>query len=343
MAEITPYYALALQVTCEAVNAAADRAEARALMARTLDRLAQQIATSRVFLGSDVCLVVLPEYFLTGFPMGEPVEGWADKAALEIDGPEYSRLGEVCSQQGIYIAGNAYELDVNFPGLYFQTSFLIDDSGQVALRYRRLHSMFAPTPHDVWDRYLEIYGLDGVFPVARTPLGNFGAIASEEIFFPELARCLAMRGAEIFLHSTSEAFGDGDTPKDVCKKARAVENLAYVVSANSAGITGTPIPAASADGGSKIVDFKGRELARAQTGESLTACAEIDIHALRRYRRRPGMMNLLSRQRFELYAESYAGTSFHPPNTFASGEVEREQFRRIQEQTIRRLVQLGVL
>lgn len=336
------YYALALQVTCPAVNALGDDA-ARARMAETLERLERQIGASKAFIGPDVRLVVLPEYFLTGFPMGEPVAAWADKAALEIEGPEYRRMGEICRRLGIHLAGNAYERDPNFPGLYFQTSFLVDDRGEVVLRYRRLNSMYAPTPHDVWDRYLELYGLEAVFPVAATALGRIGAIASEEILFPEIARCLAMRGAEVFLHSSSEAFADGDTPKDAAKRARAIENLAYVVSANSAGITGTAMPAASADGGSKVVDYRGQVIARAAAGESMTAHAEIDLAALRRCRRRPGMMNLLARQRFELYASSYAGASFHPPNTMLGGEVDRSQFKKTQEETIRRLEEAGLI
>ncbi len=353
MSEAPAYYALALQATCHAVNADREAPAARARMAETIERLADQIAASKAFIGPDLKLVVLPEYFLTGFPMGEPIEAWAEKAAIEIgapdgippadNGPEIERLGEVCRKLGVYLSGNAYELARHFPGLYFQTSFLLDDAGDVVLRYRRLNSMYAPTPHDVWDRYLEIYGADAVFPVARTPLGNFGAVASEEILFPEVARCVAMRGAEILLHSSSEAHGQGDTPKDVAKRARAIENLAYVVSANSAGITGTPMPVASADGGSKVVDFRGQVLARARSGESMTAHAEIDLAALRRARRRPGMMNLLSRQRFELYASSYAGTSFHPPNTFADGGADRGRFRRTQEETIRRLEEAGLI
>lgn len=337
------FYALALQTTCQAVNSLPDEAAVRARMLEALDRIEGQIAGSRAFHGADLRLVVLPEYFLTGYPMGEPIPAWAKKAALDLDGPEIERMGETCRRFGLYLSGNAYERDAHFPGLYFQTSFLLDDAGEVALRYRRLNSMYAPTPHDVWERYLEIYGAEAVFPVARTPLGNFGAIASEEILFPEVARCLAMRGAEIFLHSTSEAHGDGQTPKDIAKRARAIENLAYVVSANSAGIVGTKVPADSADGGSKIVDYRGHILAKAAGGESMTAHAEIDLAALRRYRRRPGMMNLLSRQRCELYAESYAKTSFHPPNTMASGEAERSLFRRTQEETIHRLQAAGII
>lgn len=337
------FRALALQVTCDAVNGDGTREAARARMAATLDRLEAQIGACKGFIGPDLRLVVLPEYFLTGFPMGESVEGWADKAALEIDGPEYERLGRIAEHVDVFIGGNAYERDPHFPDLYFQTSFVVAPDGAVVLRYRRLNSMFAPTPHDLWDRYLDIYGLDGVFPVARTAIGNLAAIASEEILYPEIARCHAMRGAEIFLHSTSEVGSPALTPKDVAKRARAFENMAYVVSANSAGIHGTPIPVASTDAMSKIVDPGGHVLAEAGYGESLAASAELDLGALRRLRRRPGMANTLSRQRFELFAESYAAHSFYPANTLAAAKPSRRHFMETQRSVIEKLAKAGVI
>ncbi|MBO3461714.1 nitrilase [Aetokthonos hydrillicola Thurmond2011] len=341
---IESYRALALQVTCHAVNRATDRQEAHSWMQNSINRLAQQIAASVAFIGFDCRLIVLPEYFLTGFPMGESLAVWAEKACLEMAGAEYDAIGKIAQKHGIFIAGNAYELDPNFPGLYFQTCFVIDPSGSVVLRYRRLNSMFAPTPHDVWDKYLDCYGLDGVFPVAKTAIGNLAAIASEEILYPEVTRCLAMRGAEIFLHSTSEVYGFSCSPKEAAKISRAVENLAYVISANSAGIANSPIPEASVDGGSKIIDYQGTILAQTATGESMAAFAEIDLAALRRYRRRPGLNNLLSRQRFEIYAESYRQSNFYPVNTMLDKqEVERKHFLQTQQETIERLARLGVI
>jgi len=340
---IDSFRALALQITCHAVNQARDRTEAASLMQKTIARLAQQIAASIAFIGSDCRLIVLPEYFLTGFPLGESLAVWAEKACLEMDGAEYEALGKIAQKHNIFLAGNAYELDPNFPDLYFQTCFAIDPSGSIVLRYRRLNSMFAPTPHDVWDKYLDCYGLEGVFPVAKTAIGNLAALASEEILYPEVARCLAMRGAEIFLHSTSEVYGKERSPKEAAKISRAVENMAYVVSANTAGIANIPIPAASADGGSKIIDYRGIVLAETATGESMAAFAEIDLAALRRYRRRPGLNNLLSRQRFELYAESYSQSHFYPANTMLEQEVDRKHFLQAQQGTIERLAALGII
>jgi predicted amidohydrolase len=337
------YRAVALQVTCHAVNRFTDPVEARASIAKTIVRLQQQIGASLAWLGSDTRLVVLPEYFLTGFPMREEIDEWAAKAALEIDGPEYEALGKIAQKQRLYLAGNAYELDPSFPDLYFQVSFVLGPSGEVVLRYRRLNSMYSPTPHDVWDRYLDVYGLEGVFPVAKTEIGNLAAVASEEILYPEVARCVAMRGAEVLLHSSCEISSPRPTPKGVAKEARAIENLAYVVSTNTAGMEGIPVPGGSSDGGSKIIDYRGVVLAEAGPGESIVASAEIDLAALRRYRRRPGMENLLSRQRFEAYAASYAQRSFYPANTLSGTRPSREHFRRTQQETIERLAKAGVI
>lgn len=336
------YKALALQVTCPTVNACANRAEAEELMHQTLARIDGQIAASLAFIGRDTRLVVLPEYFLTGFPMGETIDQWREKACLDMDGWGYDALGRVAERNNVFLSGNAYETDPHFPALYFQTSFIVAPTGAVVLRYRRLNSMFAPTPHDVWDRYLDVYGLEGVFPVADTELGKLACIASEEILYPELARCLAIRGAEVFLHSSSEVGSPLLTQKNVAKLARAIENMAYVVSANSAGMTGTTVPMASTDGGSKVVDYRGLVLAEAGYGESMVAFADVDLAALRHFRQRPAMGNLLARQRFELYAESYAHHSFYPPNTLTETPATRSHFVQTQQAVIERLTEAGV-
>ena len=340
---IESFRALALQLTSQAVNQARDRSEARSLMEKTISRLDPQIAVSLAFIGSDCRLVVLPEYWLTGFPMGEPIAVWAEKACLEIEDPLYDALAQIAQKYKIFLAGNAYELDPNFPQLYFQNCFVFDPSGSMVLRYRRLNSMYTPTPHDVWEQYLECYGLDGIFAVAKTAIGNLAALASDEILFPEVARCLAMRGAEIFLHPTSEVYGNPRSPKEAAKISRAVENMAYVVSANTAGIANTPLPVASVDGGSKIIDHRGLVVAETGAGESMAAFAEIDLAALRRDRHRASIHNVLSRHRPDAYADSYRQFQFYPANTMLDGQVERNHFRKTQQETIERLAKLGVI
>ncbi|NEP06061.1 MAG: nitrilase [Okeania sp. SIO2G4] len=341
--QVTPFQALALQVQAKAVNQANDQESARSLIQSTINHLAKQIAASKAFIGLNCKLVLLPEYFLTGFPMAESLTSWANKACLEMTDPIYDRLGEIAQKNDIFLGGNAYEVDPNFPELYFQSCFLIDPSGNIVLRYRRLNSMFAPTPHDVWDKYLDCYGLEGVFPVAKTAIGNFAAVASDEILFPEVTRCLAMRGAEILLHPTSEVYGQARSPKEAAKVSRAVENMMYVISANTAGIANTPIPEASVDGGSKIIDYRGLILAETGAGESMAAYGEIDIMALRNYRSQVGMKNLLARQRWDIYAESYRQFYAYPANTMDGGVVERKHFIETQRATIEKLRKEGII
>jgi predicted amidohydrolase len=339
---IAPYKAVALQVRCDAVNTAPRRSESQPRIDAAIARIATFIDGAIRWLGPDAKLFVLPEYCLTGFPMGEDTATWIDKACVRMPGPELDRFSEVAAARGIWISGNSYEVDETWPGRYFQTSWLVGPSG-LALKYRRLNSVFSPSPHDFWTEYRTRNAMTDVFPVADTPLGRLAAIASEEILFPEVARCLMVHGAELFLHSTSDIAGHARMPKQVCKLARAVENVAYVISANSAGITGIPIPEASTDGRSMVVDYRGLVLAEAGQGESMAAFAEVDIAALRRARRQPGMANLVARQRFDLYAPIYGGTTIVPPDQFPAPMIERGALLAAQARVVESLAARGVI
>ena len=72
------YSALALQTVCDAVNQDSSVEDARARMDRAINRVRGQIGSAKGFLkgfnGYDVKLVVLPEYWMTGFPLGESRE-----------------------------------------------------------------------------------------------------------------------------------------------------------------------------------------------------------------------------------------------------------------------------
>ena len=337
------YRAVALQVACHAVNACRSRAESQPLIDAAIDRIAGQMKATIGFFGPSTKLFVLPEYVLTGFPMGESVAAWTEKACLQIPGPEIARIAAHAKALGVWIAGNSYEVDPEWPGRYFQACWLVGPDERVALKYRRLNSLFTPSPHDFWTDYRQRHSLRDIFPVADTPLGRLAAIASEEILFPELARCLMMHGAEVFLHSTSDIGGHPRNPKEIAKLARAYENAAYVVSANTAGVHDTPMPALSADGRSKIVDYAGVVLAEADQGETMVASAVVDLGALRRHRRQTGMSNLVARQRFEMYAPMYASHSFTPPDQAREPIQNRTELLKLQEQTIARLVELGII
>lgn len=342
------YTALALQTVCDAVNQDASKADARARMDASIARVRGQIGSAKGFLkgfnGYDLKLVVLPEYWMTGFPIRETREEWQDKAAIDMDGLFANKLASLAQTFGVFLCSNHYENDPNFPDLYFQSNVVYAPNGGTVLRYRRMISLYTPSPYDVWERYLDAYGEDAVFPVADTEIGMLGTIASEEILYPEIARMHVFKGAEILMHPTSEVGAPTLTPKHISKKARAVENIAYVVSANSAEIIGTPVPSASTDGMSIILDWYGRTLAEAGTGETLNANAVLDIGALRETRRKTGMTNTLSRLPNAAFAPGYARADHAPSNRTPRGRmIERADAIAGQQAVIDRLVEQGVL
>lgn len=348
-----PYTALALQVSTDSVNAISDPAETRRVMMENIRRIGAKLRSSKGFVrqynGTDVRLVVLPEYFLTGFPMGEDVPTWVAKACLDPQGAEYEALAALAESADVFLCGNVYETDPHFPDLYFQCCFLIDPAGHTVLRYRRLISLFAPSPCDLWQKYLDLYGMDGVFPVADTEIGRIAAVASEEILYPEVARCLVMRGAEVLLHPTSEVGSPLLTPKAVAKRARALENMAYVVSANSASLERIPFPAASTSGMSTVIDYYGNVLCEANSGgESMVAHALINLKSLREARRRTGLTNMVSRLPLQVFAESYRDIVFRPCNRLAQPDggyriPDPGEMTTWQEEDIQSLVRRGLL
>ncbi|NRA28628.1 MAG: nitrilase [Parvularculaceae bacterium] len=342
------YTAVALQTVCDAVNQDKNKRSAHARMEAAIGRVRGQIGSAKGFLkgfnGYDVKLVVLPEYWMTGFPLRESREEWQDKAAIDPDGKFAEKLSGLAQSMGVYLCSNHYENDPNFLDLYFQSNVIYGPNGDQVLRYRRMISLYTPSPYDVWDQFLDLYGAEAVFPVVETEIGALGTIASEEVLYPEVARMLAFKGAEVLLHPTSEVAAPGLTPKHITKKARAIENIAYVVSANSAQIIGTPVPAASTDGMSIVLDHYGRTLAEASQGETLNANAVLDIGALRDTRKNTGMTNTLSRLPTAAFAPAYAAANHAPANRTPDAQmIERADAIAHQQAVIDRLAASGVL
>lgn len=341
------YVALALQIDCDGVHPDRDREAAAARMRASIARIDTAIGGAKRWIGADLKLVVLPEYILSGPPWGETIPEWASKGAIAPDGPEYDALAALAQKHGVFLAGNGYETDAHFPGIYFQACWVFDPSGKRVLTYRRLISIFAPTPHDVWDKYLDVYGIEAVFPVADTAIGKLAAIASEEILYPEVARAHAIRGAEVFLHSTSEVASPNLTIKQIARRARALENLAYVVSSNNAELRGIDVPVDSSNGFSDILDYHGNQMILAGVGESSVANAFLDMAGLRAYRRRPAMSNMLSRQALEMFADSFANADLRRRNGLLQGGKlvipDRGYFQQRQADAIARMVERGVI
>ena len=286
---------------------------------KNLDRVIELIARSAAWNPSR--LYVLPEFFLTGAAgIGHSEEATA-AMCVSIPGPEISRLCELAGQVNAYIAGMVWEVMDDWPGRYWNTAFICSPEGEVILKY---HKHYDPTgktkPGDVLDEYIERYGEQSLFPVVDTPIGRLGCLICYDINFPEMARCLALSGAEILIHPTSEGRApfllEDEGGWEIGKRSRAYENLAYVVSANQGRFLGSDFATDRMRGRSQIIDFNGRVVNMAETTGEAILQADIEIERLRQ-KRGQMQMNFLAQLQTHIHAPVYQQHEMWPPNLWS--------------------------
>ncbi|MEP6901867.1 MAG: nitrilase-related carbon-nitrogen hydrolase [Actinomycetota bacterium] len=249
-----------------------------------------------------VKLVTFPE-FAHSAPVFEKLADLREKLAVEIPNEHTDKLQSKAKELGIFIqSGSMLELDAKYPNHVFNTTCLIGGEG-ILYKYRKVNPWIPfevhSSPHDI-EGYAE-----EMFPVAKTEIGNIGAAICYDWIFPEATRQLAMNGAEILVRVS--AYMDpwnATEPMDwwtTVNRCRALENMCYVVASNQAASL-KHYPPYSWSGGSMIVDFDGRILAKASegAGEKIVV-APIDISALRHEKSIRTGHNMLAHLRTEAY------------------------------------------
>ncbi|HEX8475459.1 MAG TPA: nitrilase-related carbon-nitrogen hydrolase [Pyrinomonadaceae bacterium] len=273
-------------------------------MRRNTDRICSMIdsavAGSAPFL--PVRLVVFPE-FAHAAPVFATAAELHEKLAVEIPNEHTERLEQKAREHDIYIqTGTMLERDARWPGHVFNTTCLIGPEG-VVYKYRKVNTWI---PYEVHTSPHDLEGYDEpLFPVADTPIGRIGCAICYDWLFPESLRQLAANGAEVLVRVSAYMDPWGATaPMDwwtVINRARAMENMAYVVAANQ-GASLKHYPPYSWPGGSQVVDFEGRVLAEASAGPGeRIVVAPVDISALRHERAARRGHHMLAHLRTEAY------------------------------------------
>jgi formamidase len=268
-----------------------------------------------------VKLVVFPE-FAHAAPVYPTLRELREKLGVEVPNDHTERIGEKCREYGIYVQmGSMLEIDAKYPGALFNTSCLVGPDG-IVLRYRKVYPWLPwevhTSPHDIPDYEEEM------FPVGRTPIGNFGAAICYDWLFPEVLRQLSANGAEVLVRVSAYMDPFGATPPNdwwtVVNRCRALENTAYVVAANQAASL-KHYPPFSWPGGSMIVDYDGRIVAQATPGEGeKITVGPVDVEMLRREREVRTAHQMLLHLRSE--AHPVYRRSFYPPGSFRA-EMDR--------------------
>lgn len=269
-------------------------------------------------------LLVFPECSLHGIgPKRTRTFELMQKMALKIPGEETTALANKCRQHDVIVAGSAYEIDDAHPGKVFQTGFIIDTSGEIVLKYRKLNTTnnpfeLATSPHDI----LDDYGNDPrkIFPVADTSLGKLGMMICVDAAYPEVARCLALNGAEVIIHPTATWRGAEQGERlTMMLRSRAMENTAAIVSCNWAHSPQSEY--ASSYGRSKIIRADGGVVDELPDAREATCFGSISLAEIRSARRFAGS-NLLDAMRMECYAAAYASQTRWPANQLRTRNFE---------------------
>jgi nitrilase len=231
-------------------------------------------------------LAVLPENFAL---MGRKE---ADKLAVAENpgsGPIQDFLAGLAARERIWLVGGTVPIKCpTDDSRVFASSLVFDPQGAQVARFDKIHlfdvSIPDPSNAQASEQYAEsrstVAGSEIV--VVDTEAGRLGLAVCYDLRFPELFRKLAAQGAEIISLPSAFTAATGRAHWEVLVRARAIENLCYVI---APGQGGTHANGRQTFGDSMIVDPWGRILGRQPQGPGVVT-ADIDLARLHETRER---------------------------------------------------------
>jgi predicted amidohydrolase len=254
-------------------------------------------------------LLLFHEFPVTGF--SELAKDKHYELARQIPGPETEEIGKKAKKYNCYIVFGTYAKDPAWPGHILHLMVLIGPDGNVVAKHwkqRNVRGMwpgselYSTAIYDVYDQFVEMYGLDAVIPIAQTDIGNIAMSAVQ--FEPELFRCMAMKGAEIICRVATGGFEFEDM------RLTSYHNSLYTMIANNSISTQErhrgyfEEEAYGGPGRSAIFGPRGVTLAEAGAFET-RRMAMIPIGAFREKHRIPDVHMQLYKPVFDAYRTRY--------------------------------------
>jgi deaminated glutathione amidase len=200
----------------------------------------------------------------------------ADKLQVaEADGagPVQDFLSKTARELRLWILGGSTPLKGDSDRRVTNTSLLYDGAGKRVARYDKIH-LFDVTVPGRNEHYLESKHVTpgASVVVADTPVGRLGMSVCYDMRFPEMYRALVLRGAEWLAMPAAFTVPTGLAHWETLLRARAIENLCYVVAPAQAG---THTSGRETYGDTLIIDYWGKVLARLAQGAGVIT-AEFD-------------------------------------------------------------------
>jgi nitrilase len=223
-------------------------------------------------------LVALPENFAM---MG--LNTFAKVAYKEVEGQGVIQdfLSRCAQQYNVWLVGGTIPLQATDETKIRAACFVFNAQGERVARYDKVHLFDVHVP-ETNESYLESNSIEAgnQMVVVETPFGTIGLGVCYDVRFPEFFRCLVERGAEIFIIPAAFTAKTGAVHWEVLLRARAIENMCYVIAPNQGGFHAN---GRETFGHSFIIDPWGDILDGHKMGEGM-ACATINRHKLKKIR-----------------------------------------------------------
>lgn len=139
--------------------------------------------------------------------------------AEPIPGPSTQMFGELARQYGVVIVTSLFERRA--PGLYHNTAVVIERDGTIAGKYRKMH---IPDDPAYYEKFYFTPGDLGFKPI-DTSVGRLGVMVCWDQWYPEAARLMALRGAELLIYPTAIGYALSDEPDEQQRQRRAWQTV----------------------------------------------------------------------------------------------------------------------
>lgn len=205
-------------------------------------------------------LVVLPEYF--------PIMGIRDTDKLAVreqpgEGPIQTFLSEIARKHRVWLVGGSIPLAASTPDKVLNSCLVFDEHGEQVARYDKMHLFNLELGNEQYHEANTIEPGKQVV-VVDSPFGRIGLAVCYDLRFPELFR--AMKGVDIIVLPSAFTETTGKMHWEPLVRARAIENLAYVIAAAQGGYH---VSGRETHGHSMIVDPWGRILDQMSRGSGV--------------------------------------------------------------------------
>ena len=211
--------------------------------------------------------------------------------AVAIPGEATDFYSELARKHGVVLVSSLFERRA--AGLYHNTAVVFDADGSIAGKYRKMH---IPDDPAYYEKFYFTPGDLGFEPIS-TSLGKLGVLVCWDQWYPEAARLMALRGAEILIYPTAIGWESSDSSDEqqrqreawiTVQRGHAVANGLPLVAVNRVGHEPDPSGATNGIsfwGSSFVAGPQGEFIFQAPTDAECEAIIDIDLHRSEQVRR----------------------------------------------------------